>query len=80
MKLYKVVFIMLIIITLLFTLSLTTLAKPLFFEPEGFEDSYEIVYAYIETIESFRQAQTLSVVYSQTGYGHPMDVLEFSVY
>lgn len=80
MKLNKMVIIMTIIIIMLFTLSLTTLAKPLFFEPAGFEDSYEIVYAYIENIELLRQAQSLNVVYTQTGYGHPLDVLEFSVY
>ena len=78
MKLNKMVIIMIIIIIMLFTLSLTTLAKPLFFEPAGFEDSYEIVYAYIETIELFRQTQTLSVAYLQSGFGHPIDALEFS--
>ena len=78
MKLNKMVFITMIIITLLFTFSLSIMAKPLFFEPAGYEDSYEIVYAYIETIESFRMTQTLSVAYVQSGFGHPLDVLEFN--
>ncbi len=76
MKLNKMVFITMIIITLLFAFSLSIMAKPLFFEPEGYEDSYEIVYAYIETIESFRYAETISVAYTPIGFGHPLDVVE----
>ena len=81
MKNKKMVFLVLFVIfTLIFTFTLTSMAKPLLFAPAEFVDDYDEIYAYIENIEYIRYAAIMAVTITQSGYGRPLDTSETAAF
>ena len=76
----KVFFVLFIVFILIFTFSLSSMAKPLFFAPAEFADDYDEIYAYIENIEYIRYAAIMAVTITQSGYGRSLDTSETAAF
>ncbi len=76
----RIYLVLILVFILILTFTINILAKPLFLEPVEFTEDYDEIYAYIETIESFRYVETTAVAYKISGFGHALDTSEFTAF